>query len=61
MNKLFTDEELEIYNLLSDAWNKYLELPQQHPDDINEFRLYIHQLQEKMLCRPVVRLVGKSK
>ena len=57
MNNLLTDDELIVLNLLGNAWNKFLELPTQRSSDINEFLLYIHQAQDKILYRPATRFI----
>ena len=47
-----TDDERAVVLALSEAWNLFLRLPKEHGDDTNEFRLAIHQAQDKILARP---------
>ena len=47
--------ELEIVNLLADAYNKFCELPKQHPQDGAEFTDAIHRLQHLVMKRSTVR------
>ena len=46
-----TDEEKYLLELTIELWNKFLKLPIQHPDDINEFRAKIHDIQRMITCR----------
>ena len=47
-----TDLEREVVFKLVEAWNAYLLLPTEHPDDNAEFRLAIHTAQVQILARP---------
>ncbi|NTD96419.1 hypothetical protein G6M26_31900 [Agrobacterium tumefaciens] len=49
---LLTAEERRVMNALVSAWNSFLLLPEQHPDDVAEFRHGIHYLQDKLFARP---------
>jgi hypothetical protein len=55
VRQLLTDEEGDVVNALAQAWNRFVELPVEHPDDLSEFRSGIHRLQEKVLARPARR------
>lgn len=33
-----TDQELKVLELTKDAWNAFLQLPEQHQDDNDDFR-----------------------
>lgn len=50
-----TDQEKQILEKLADAWNLFLELPNEHGDDLNEFRHHIHILQRQIMSRPTRR------
>lgn len=49
---LLTADERRVMNALVSAWNSFLLLPEQHADDVAEFRHGIHFLQDKLLSRP---------
>jgi hypothetical protein len=46
-----TDEEKAVVLLLAEAWNAFLKLPVEHPDDTAEFRHAIHAAQDRVLSR----------
>lgn len=46
-----TSLEQQIVNKIGDVWNDFLQLPSEHYDDLFEFRIAIHALQEKVLAR----------
>lgn len=48
-------EKIVMENLVS-AWNTFLDLPIEHPDDQNEFRRAIHSAQLLVLARPGRRM-----
>ena len=48
-------ERIVIENLVS-AWNAFIDLPIEHPDDQNEFRHAIHSAQLLVLARPGRRM-----
>lgn len=50
-----TDTENKIMDHLADAWNLFITLPTQHPDDVNEFRTKLHDLQRSVMAREAVR------
>lgn len=50
-----TPHEREALDALVAAWNKFVELPVEHPDDQTEFRHGIHQLQHMIMMRSVRR------
>lgn len=43
--------ELIISDLLVRVWNTFLELDPQHPDELNDFKNGIHQLQYVLMAR----------
>jgi hypothetical protein len=47
--------EIECLNLISDAWNKFCELPIQHLDDACDFADAIHNCQRIIMAREAVR------
>jgi hypothetical protein len=49
------EKELEIISLLVNVWNKYLELPEQHCCDRQEFCDAIHRLQHLVMIRDARR------
>lgn len=53
-----TDDERAVLDLLSKAWNKFTELPAQHPTHQQEFMLAIHQAQRLVMSRPTARVEG---
>jgi len=40
-----SDQEKKVLDLTVQLWNAYQALPSHHPDENNELRLYIHQIQ----------------
>jgi len=50
-----TDEEKEIVMMLSDVYEKYAGLPEQHHDDMPEFVNALHVLQHLVMIRSVRR------
>lgn len=49
---MLTDQERTVVTKLVEAWNEYLKLPHEHPDDDNEFLDSIHRAQLQILARP---------
>lgn len=58
--KTLTKMEQNVLDALVDAWNDFLELPVEHPDDVTEFRHGIHALQVQILARPTRRQFNKD-
>ncbi len=52
-----TDSEKFALAALVEAWNAFVKLPVEHPDDLTEFRHGIHRLQEKILARSTRRQI----
>ena len=50
-----TPKEKAILEKTSELWNMLVSLPGDHPDDISEFRLYIHRVQDMIMARPTRR------
>jgi len=50
-----TAQEQLVVELLAEAWNAYLKLPEQHPMHRQEFAHSIHEAQRLVLSRPVTR------
>ena len=59
MAKHLTPHEAEVMSCLTAAWNRFIELPPVHPDELNEFRHKIHDLQRVVLARPAIRAGGQ--
>lgn len=59
MNEL-TEAETEALKALVIAWNKFAVLPSEHMDDFKEFRHGIHILQDKILARPMRRVINSK-
>lgn len=55
-----TPAEHRVMDALVAAWNAFVDLPSEHPDDITEFRHGIHRLQEKILARPTRREINRG-
>lgn len=56
MNQL-TDTERAVLTKLAEAWNMYLILGKEHPDQDAEFRHGIHALQHQIMARPTRRML----
>jgi hypothetical protein len=52
-----TPKETEVMDNLVNAWNSYVSLPIEHPDDTSEFRHAFHSLQHMILMRPTRRRI----
>lgn len=52
---LLSEKERRVVDLLSDAWNWYIELEKLHPNHVEEFRQAIHRAQHLVMSRPVQR------
>ena len=50
-----TEQEKGILKALADVWNLFMDLPEEHPDDRNDFRYHIHRLQDMVAARPALR------
>lgn len=50
-----TEQEHAILQDLTNAWNKFVELPIEHPDQQAEFRTKLHDLQRMIMARPTAR------
>ncbi|WYW01677.1 DNA ligase [Pseudomonas phage vB_PpuM-Voja-6] len=48
--------EKEVVSLLAEAWNKFMLLPEEHPNDRQTFCDRINELQNMVMCRPVRRI-----
>jgi hypothetical protein len=51
-----TAEEKKILRILSDAWNEFLELSEEHSSERLEFMRAIHAAQQIILARPAMRI-----
>lgn len=50
-----TREEGLVLNMLGDAWDMFIQLPEQHPAHNQEFMQAIHAAQRIVMCRPIER------
>jgi hypothetical protein len=55
MKENIINEEKEILDNLSFAWNNFLGLEQTHPNDINDFMDRIHKCQYILMAREARR------
>lgn len=51
-----TKEEEEILRLTEEIWNRFLELPINHPMEMNEMAIKIHDIQRMIISRPGFRM-----
>lgn len=52
----FTQEEEAILRLTEEIWNRFLELPINHPMEANEIAMKIHDIQRMIISRPGFRM-----
>ena len=52
----FTQEEEAILLLTEELWNRFLELPINHPMEKDEMAIKIHDIQRMIISRPGFRL-----
>lgn len=52
----FTQEEEAILRLTEEIWNRFLELPINHPMEMDEMEIKIHDIQRMIISRPGFRL-----
>jgi len=55
-----TDAERQVVNLLAEAWNRYLDLPEQKPGSHPEMCAMINHCQEHVLARVGWRLLNNK-
>lgn len=51
-----TQEEEAILRLTEEVWNRFLELPINHPMEMNEMAIKIHDIQRMIIYRPGFRM-----
>ena len=51
-----TQQEEAILILTEEVWNKFLELPINHPMEANEMAIKIHDIQRMIISRPGFRM-----
>lgn len=56
-----TPNEREVIDHLVNAWNAFVALPVEHPDDVSEFRRSLHHLQALILMRSGRRTMNDPK
>lgn len=54
-----TQEEKEILMLTEEIWNRFLELPINHPMEMDEMAIKIHDIQRMIISRSGFRLNQK--
>ena len=54
-------EEREILDKLAEAHSRWCSLKRQHPDEMSEWVVSFHRLQDLILARPTVREEGLVK
>lgn len=54
-----TQEEEAILRLTEEIWNRFLELPINHPMEMDEMAIKIHDIQRMIIFRPGFRLNQK--
>lgn len=52
----FTQEEEAILRLTEEIWNRFLELPINHPMEMDEMAIKIHDIQRMIISKPGFRL-----
>lgn len=52
----FTQEEEAILRLTEEIWNRFLELPINHPMEMDEMAIKIHDIQRMIISRPGFRM-----
>jgi hypothetical protein len=57
---ILTPEEWDVYSLLSEAWNRFIELPIYHRQDHIEFAQSVNALKNIVMSRPVCRELQKQ-
>lgn len=57
---MITPTECDIITKLGEIWNRYLELPEEHPMGRQEFCSAIHQLQDKVAARSAYREINRG-
>lgn len=53
---VLTREEKRVMKILGQAWNAFHDLPEEHPNEHNEFVGKIHDLQRMVMARPTRRI-----
>lgn len=51
-----TQEEEAILRLIEEIWNRFLELPINHPMEMDEMAIKIHDIQRMIISRPGFRM-----
>ena len=59
--EIMTPQEIKVLDRTKEAWAEFLSLPEEHPDDQNEFRFHIHALQNIILAREGMRKLKEIK
>lgn len=51
-------DEARLLDETAKLWNKFISLPQQHPDEFNEVKDAIHRIQDLIAVRMARKLTG---
>lgn len=55
MSVALLPEELDVLRLTAELWNAFMDLPKQHIDDLQETKLDIHRIQNRVMARATRR------
>ncbi len=53
-----TDDECEVIDFTVELWNKILELPKMNGSELKELENAIHNIQSRIMSRPVRREIN---
>lgn len=57
---MLTEQEKKILEASANVWNEFMLLPEQHPDDIRDFRFHIHAIQNILLGMSATRMLKEE-
>ena len=49
-----TEQENKVLEKTVELWEEFIKLPIQHPDDQQEFKFNLHQLQNQIMARQFI-------
>ena len=55
-----TEQERLVLSLLAESWNAYIQLDIEHTSDLLEFQQAIHQAENIIMSRPIMRELDKK-
>ena len=53
--QLLTDAEMTILDYLKEATVRFMQLPEHHISDKQEWAVEVHALQQRIMCRAAIR------